>query len=70
MANTATLSSRGRITIPKDVRTAQGWKAGQVLAFIPKGAGVPLVPAPTDDELFGIANGANTDNYRDRNDRY
>ena len=44
--------------------------AGQVFAFIPKGAGVLLVPVLDEEAPFGIARGANTDNYRDRNDCY
>ena len=70
MANTAILSSRLQTTIPKEVRTAQNWNAGQVFGFIPKGGSVLLVPVPDIEDLFGIAKGANTDNYRDRNDRY
>ena len=70
MANTTTLSSRFRIYIPKEVREAQKWKAGQQFAFIPKGSGVLLVPVPDDEDFFGIAKGASTDNYRDRKDRY
>jgi AbrB family looped-hinge helix DNA binding protein len=70
MSDTATLSSKFQISIPKAVREAQGWDAGQEFVFIPKGAGVLLVPVPTEEELFGIAKGANTDDIRDRNDRY
>ena len=70
MANTTTLSSRFQITIPKEVRTARNWKAGQVFAFIPKDGGVLLVPVPEEEDMFGIAKGAAIDNYRDRNDRY
>jgi AbrB family looped-hinge helix DNA binding protein len=70
MANTATLSSKFQISIPKVVREANNWTAGQEFAFIPKGAGVLIVPVPTRDELRGIARGADPTNYRDRNDRY
>jgi AbrB family looped-hinge helix DNA binding protein len=70
MANTATLSSKFQISIPKAVRDSNNWKAGQEFAFISKGAGVLLVPVPTLEELRGIAAGANPENYRDRNDRY
>jgi hypothetical protein len=51
------------------VREHQDWKAGQKLVFIPNGSGVLLVPAPSLDELRGIAKGANPENYRDRDDR-
>ena len=36
--DTARLSSKFQISIPKAVRAAQGWQAGQVFAFIPRGA--------------------------------
>ena len=67
--NTATLSTKYQICIPKAVRAARHWKAGQVFAFIPKGEGLLLVPVPDRDDLAGIARGANPDNYRDRTDR-
>ena len=70
MPNSAILSDQFQITIPEDVRTSQHWKAGQIFAFIPKGAGVLLVPVPDDEHFFGIAKGACTDNYRDREDKY
>jgi len=38
--------------------------------FIPKGKGVLIMPVPELSELAGIAKGANTGSYRDREDRY
>lgn len=70
MADTATLSTKFQISIPKAVRTAHDWKAGQEFAFIPKGAGVLLVPVPEKHELAGLAKGAKSTDYRDRNDRF
>lgn len=70
MAATATLSTKFQISIPKAIRDEQHWEAGQEFVFIPKGKGVLLMPVPTLDELAGIARGANTDDIRDRNDRY
>ena len=64
------LSSKFQISIPKEVREQQGWSAGQEFVFIPKGGGVMLVPVPKREELFGIAKGANGEDYRDRTDRY
>ena len=69
MADTATLSATFQISIPKAVRTARQWQAGQQFAFIPKGTGVLLVPVPDRADLAGIAKGANPEDYRDRNDR-
>lgn len=68
--NAVTLSSKFQISIPKQVRDQQDWKAGQKLAFVPQGKHYVLVPVPAADELFGIAKGANPDGYRDREDRY
>jgi AbrB family looped-hinge helix DNA binding protein len=67
--DTATLSTKYQISIPKAVRTAMGWQPGQVFAFIPKGTGAMLMPVPGRERLFGIARGARTTDYRDRNDR-
>jgi len=70
MADTATLSSKFQISVPKAVRDELGWKAGQKLVFVPKGMGVTLVPVPTLEELRGIAKDADTTDYRDRADRF
>ncbi|WP_158818143.1 AbrB/MazE/SpoVT family DNA-binding domain-containing protein [Methylocapsa sp. S129] len=70
MVATATLSSKFQISIPKAVREAQAWQAGQVFVFIPKGGGVLLAPVPHRDALTGIAGGADPKGYRDRDDRY
>ncbi|MGL5115862.1 MAG: AbrB/MazE/SpoVT family DNA-binding domain-containing protein [Beijerinckiaceae bacterium] len=63
------LSSKFQISIPKEVREAQNWQAGQSFVFLPKGKGVILMPAPELSELRGIARGARSTDYRDRNDR-
>ncbi len=65
----AKLSAKFQISIPKAVRTAHHWQAGQEFAFIPKGDGVLLVPIPTREELAGMARGADPTGYRDRSDR-
>ena len=70
MAQTATLSSKFQISIPKAIRTAQQWEAGLTFAFIPKGTGVLLVPVPARETLKGLASGASADGVRDRSDRY
>lgn len=70
MGDTATLSSKHQISIPKSVRDEQGWEAGQRFVFIPKGKGVLLMPVPELKDLFGIAKGADTSDYRDRTDRF
>ncbi|WP_342364232.1 AbrB/MazE/SpoVT family DNA-binding domain-containing protein [Terrarubrum flagellatum] len=69
MAARAKLSAKFQISIPKEVRIAQEWRAGQEFVFIPKGKGVMVMPAPKLDELRGIARGADARGYRDRKDR-
>ena len=69
MSETATLSSKFQISIPKAIRAAQHWEAGLTFAFIPKGTGVLLVPVPERETLRGLATGAHPGAYRDRTDR-
>jgi AbrB family looped-hinge helix DNA binding protein len=69
MSETARLSSKFQISIPKAIRTAQQWQAGLTFAFIPKGKGVLLVPVPKREELSGLARGADPSGYRDRTER-
>ncbi len=69
MTATATLSSKFQISIPKAVREAQHWEAGQEFVFIPKGTGMLVMPLPELKDLAGIATGARNRTYRDRKDR-
>ncbi len=70
MPETATLSAKFQISIPKAIRAAQRWEAGLTFAFIPKGTGVLLVPVPERERLKGLAKGASPKKYRDRADRF
>jgi AbrB family looped-hinge helix DNA binding protein len=70
MSETAILSSKFQISIPKAIRTAQNWEAGRTFAFIPKGTGVLLIPVPKRDALKGLARGAEPAGFRDRADRF
>jgi AbrB family looped-hinge helix DNA binding protein len=70
MSDIATLSSKFQISIPKAVRTARQWKAGQEFVFVPKGKGVLLLPVPELVDLKGLAKGAKTQDVRDRQDRF
>jgi AbrB family looped-hinge helix DNA binding protein len=67
--DTARLSAKFQISIPKAVRTPRSWQAGQEFAFIPKGEGVLLVPVPKPEDLVGLARGAKPQGYRDQTDR-
>lgn len=70
MSATATLSSKYQISIPKAVREAQHWEAGQEFVFIPKGKGVLVMPVPELAQLARLAKGASKQGYRDRQDRF
>jgi len=67
--DTAKLSAKFQISIPKAVRAARRWRAGQEFAFIPKGDAVLLVPVPDLADLAGMARDAKSEDYRDRSDR-
>ena len=70
MSDQATLSSKFQISIPKAIRHAQQWEAGQKFTFLPKGAAVMLVPIPDRKTLSGFAKGARAEAFRDREDRF
>lgn len=70
MTESATLSSKFQISIPKSVRERHHWTPGQQFAFIPKSGGELLVPVPRLEDLLGIAPNADREGYRDRDDRY
>ncbi len=68
-AAVATLSTKFQISIPKTVRELNHWRAGQEFAFLPKGRGVLVMPVVELEDLIGLARGAETGEYRDREDR-
>ena len=70
MSDTATLSAKFQISIPKAVREREAWHPGQKFAFVPNAGGYTLVPIPTVAELRGLAKGANRSDIRDRKDRF
>ncbi|MFT3791305.1 MAG: AbrB/MazE/SpoVT family DNA-binding domain-containing protein [Rudaea sp.] len=72
MSASATISSKFQISIPKAVREALHLKAGQELVFVPKNGSIVLVPVRKLEEMTGMLKDMNldTENYRDRNDRY
>ncbi len=69
-AAVATLSTKFQISIPKTVRELNHWRAGQEFAFLPKGRGVLVMPVVELEDLIGLARGAETGEYRDREDRF
>ncbi|MCD2173303.1 AbrB/MazE/SpoVT family DNA-binding domain-containing protein [Rhizobium sp. C4] len=69
MSDTATLSSKFQISVPKAVREKEDWHPGQKFAFVPGDGGYLLVPVPSVTELRGLAKGADRADIRDRRDR-
>ena len=67
--DTAKPSSKFQISIPKAIRAARHWRAGQMFAFIPKGDGSQLIPVPSREDLAGLTYCATPENYRDRTGR-
>lgn len=65
----ATLSSKYQILIPKAIRETLHLKAGQKLTFVVKGNYVQLLPERELREMRGFLKGADTSNVRDRKDR-
>jgi antitoxin PrlF len=49
---TATLTSKGRITLPHAVRTALGLTAGQKIEFLPEGDSFRVVALRTDGAVL------------------
>jgi AbrB family looped-hinge helix DNA binding protein len=66
----ATISPKYQIVIPKEIRERLELKPGQKVALIDRDGYVAMVPQRPLSELRGIAEGAPTDDYRDKNDRY
>ncbi len=67
--NSAILSSKFQICIPKEIREELHLEAGQEFLFITKGRVIHLVPKLALNELRGLMTGTNTQNIRDRKDR-
>jgi len=70
MTRPSPLSSKYKVSIPKDVCERMGLRPSQKVAFIAKAAGILMVRVPEREELAGMARGANIEGYRDRKDRY
>lgn len=66
---TATLSAKYQICIPKLIREQLHLKIGQQFLFIAKGNSLHLVPKRSIKDVKGLLKGANPDNTRDRKDR-
>lgn len=65
----ATLSSKFQLSLPKALREAMQLQPGQQFELIPMGQVIQMVPKTSIRELRGVARGANTEHYRDREER-
>lgn len=70
MSSKTTLSNEGQLPIPAEILSRHAWKAGEELVLLETETGV-LVKRPSRmEDVMGLTRGANTQNVRDRNDRY
>jgi AbrB family looped-hinge helix DNA binding protein len=67
---TATLSSKYQLSIPKGIRDLLNLQAGQRFTVLAKGKVIELVQVRSIKEMRGFLKGANTENVRDRQDRF
>ncbi|MEI6789554.1 MAG: AbrB/MazE/SpoVT family DNA-binding domain-containing protein [Myxococcaceae bacterium] len=67
--DTATLSSKYQILIPKTIREELDLKAGQQFTFVVKENLIQMVQQKDIRELRGILKGAEVSEIRDRRDR-
>ena len=65
-----TISSKYQVVIPKPVREHLNLKPKQRLTVIEKDRMLILIPQTSLDDLRGIAAGAETDDYREKKDRF
>ena len=65
---TATISSRYRVVIPREIRKQFGLKPGQRVAFIPFEHSLRLVIVPPIEEAHGFLQGIDTDVLREEED--
>lgn len=65
-----TISSKYQVVIPKPVRERLNLKPKQKLTVIEKDKMLILIPHASLEELRGIAQGAKTDDYREKKDRF
>lgn len=65
---TATISAKFQICIPKHIRDTMDIQPGQVYIFLTKGDCIELVPKRNINDLRGLLKGANVQDVRDRSD--
>lgn len=67
---TATLSSKYQLAIPKGIRDLLNLQAGQQFTVLAKGRVIELVQVRSIKEMRGFLKGVNTEDVRDRRDRF
>lgn len=67
---TATLSSKYQLSIPKGIRDLLNLQAGQQFTVLAKGKVIELVQVRSIKEMRGFLKGVNTEDIRDRRDRF
>jgi AbrB family looped-hinge helix DNA binding protein len=67
--NSATLSSKYQLAIPKAIREELDLQPGQEFSVINKGGVIELVPVRSLKDARGLLKGASPEGYRDRRDR-
>ena len=65
-----TMSSKYQVVIPKQAREHLNLKPKQKLTVIEKDRMLILMPQISLEELRGIASGAGTEDYREKEDRF
>lgn len=68
MSKAVIVSSRYRVTIPREARELLNLKPGQKVAFIPYQRSIRLVVVPSNEEARGMLAGMNTENIREEDD--
>jgi AbrB family looped-hinge helix DNA binding protein len=68
--STATVSQKYQIVIPKEIRAAVPFRPGQKVHVIAKSGYVTIVPDRPLSWFKGFAKGIDTENLRDKTDRF
>lgn len=65
----ARLRDDGAVELPDELRGRKDLRPGAEFSVLERGNLIILVPVVPMESLVGLARGADTENYRDRNDR-
>ncbi len=65
----ARLREDGAVELPDELRRRTDLRPGTEFSVLERGNLIILVPVLPIEDLLGLARGADTENYRDRDDR-